>query len=43
VIAIAATMLKLGGPFYSQSFVGALGLLDTYFHRGYYVVAFVTL
>ncbi|VXC34305.1 membrane hypothetical protein [Burkholderia sp. 8Y] len=40
VLAIAATTLKLNGAFYFQSFVGALGWLDTYFHRGYYVVAF---
>lgn len=40
VFAIAATTLKLNGAFYFQSFVGALGWLDTYFHRGYYVVAF---
>lgn len=43
VFAIAATTLKLNGVFYFQSFVGALGWLDTYFHRGYYVVAFVML
>ncbi|WP_250473032.1 DUF2142 domain-containing protein [Caballeronia sp. GAFFF1] len=43
VFAIAATTLKLNGAFYFQSFVGALGWLDTYFRRGYYVVAFVML